>query len=87
MFVSVSVSHFHPKDGTLSAIYSYSHYNLLFSYIMITVLTSDENMLEVRTTVNLINYKILYNNATNNNNNSGNDLNPQLMFFFFFFFL
>lgn len=46
---------------------------------MITVLTSDENMLEVRTTVNLINYKILYNNATNNNNNSGNNLNPQVM--------
>ena len=40
---------------------------------MITVSTSDKNILEVRTTVNLINYKILYNNATNNNNNSDND--------------
>ena len=79
IFGSASVSHFHPKDGTLSAIYSYNHYNLPFSYIMITVLTSDENMLEVRTTVNLINYKILYNNATNNNNNSGNNLNPQVL--------
>ena len=56
MFESASVPHFHPKDGKLAAIYSYNHYNLSFSYIMITVITSNEDMLDARTTVNLINY-------------------------------